>query len=142
MTAARKALDALDAALKRATPGPLGQWPNCKDEVFGVIGGDRETIAVFEHPDIDDEDDDDNDFGRAVAHANAAAHVIAVNLSAPLAAVVRAAMEEREAIRSQLEGSPFGGPVDPFNGSAAKARRALDAALDAFNAAALAQGFA
>ena len=100
MTAARKALEALEAALKASDR--------------------RVDLRKFPHA--------NHDFRL---------EAIAVNLSAPLAAVVRAAMEWRDA-------------ADAFDAdfsldSAAKINESEDAmraALDAFNAAALAQGFA
>lgn len=85
------------------------------------------------------------DEAREIAAFNGDSHLLEVLPSAALrrerytlalAAVVRAAMAERAAIKEEREGSPFGGPVDPCNGVRAKARRALDAALDAFEAAA------
>lgn len=131
MSAARKALDALDAATSKATPPmwyPVGRMT---EEESLQIGGVDPHIA--------------SDSGTTVAdyisERNAECACLSVNLAAPLAAVVRAAMAERAAIKEELEGSPFGGPIDPFNGARAKTRHALDAALDAFNDAAAAQGF-
>jgi hypothetical protein len=127
VSAAEKAIAALEAAGKAANlPWIATDDPNdgcCWEAHVETKAKDRRGRA---------EDSIADAATRAVADHIA----LAVNLSAPLAAVARAAMAERAAIRKELEGRPFGGPIDPFNGVQAKARRALDAALDALEAAA------
>lgn len=111
MSAARKALEALEAALKASDR--------------------RVDLRKFPHA--------NHDFRL---------EAIAVNLSAPLAAVVRA-VADRPWMERDLNGVAYRCflcgrdqeivGVGHFDGCGAKE---ADAALDAFNAAALAQGFA
>ena len=99
MSAARKALEALEAALKASDR--------------------RVDLRKFPHA--------NHDFRL---------EAIAVNLSAPLAAVVRAAMEWRD-----VSSVPYA-PLDMHHQvQINRLESNLYAALDALNAAALAQGF-
>ena len=85
MSPAEKALAALEAAGKAATPGPLIQ-----DGRFVEVDRDGDFISEhFAQHNITHGDP------VAIGKANAKLHVLAVNLSSPLAAVARAAMAVR-----------------------------------------------
>lgn len=118
MTAARKALEALEAA------------GSVERVEFSVVADSLADSWYARGPAHDVEGCDDVSAYEA-ASADANRFSAAVNLSAPLAAVVRAAMEWRQ------RRTEFG-----WTDAERKASQSdLDAALDAFNAAALAQGF-
>ena len=94
VSAAAKALDALEAAGKAATPGPLIQ-----DGRFVEVDRDGDFISEhFAQHNIPPGDP------VAIAQANAALHVAAVNLSSPLAEVARAAMARPWIIDSDGDG--------------------------------------
>lgn len=158
MTAARKALEALEAAGKDGTPRPWGvQYVHAMGIVAVaqvVFTPDRiVTGNVVASLDPEDHGDDDRE-GRAICMSNANAIALSVNLSAPLAAVVRAVADRPwwlsdgetlccEGCRAMRAlGAPVAHDDDNVEGQVLPCRyAAADAALDAFNAAALAQGF-
>lgn len=137
MSAARKALEALEAARSDATGGA---WQ--VNEGASFYHGKRRVDEYYVYsPSVCD------DVGIASSvidptdgtpsKPNADLIALSVNLSAPLAAVVRAAMEYRDAWAAFVA----------FRGAETHRvlllrRAAQFAALDAFDAAARAQGFA
>ena len=161
MTAARKALEALEAAGKDGTPRP---WGTQYVHAMGIVAvaqvvftPDRiVTGNVVASLDPEDHGDDDRE-GRAICMSNANAIALSVNLSAPLAAVVRAAMDRpwwRQWSDVDGETGAFIAEnmvchvcgferrdTDPVRHADSCEMADLDAALDAFNAAAAAQGF-
>ena len=128
MSAAAKALDALEAAGKAATPGPLIQ-----DGRFVEVDRDGDFISEhFAQHNIVRGDP------VTIGRANAALHVAAVNLSAPLAAVARAAMDWRKAayyVKAESESASKLGLWKAKSMEAAT-RSNLFSALDALEAAA------
>lgn len=134
MTAAQKALDALEAANAERTQGV---WfavdvTGRKEPNDGIWIGGTSAWAVYS-----------NAKNRARHSRDAKATALSVNLAAPLAAVVRAAMEYRDADAAIHAPRKHNPRVELWTLQADRgiARNKLFAALDAFNAAALAQGF-
>lgn len=168
MSAARKALEALEAAESTA-----GRWrptvnryatideavaayrlclestPDSLPTVRGVMAWDHPATVIGSDPERPELATMVAIVGNGPAgEANAASVALRHNLSAPLAAVVRA-VADRPWMERDLNGVAYRCflcgrdqeivGVGHFDGCGAKE---ADAALDAFNAAALAQGFA
>ncbi len=112
MTAAQKALDALEAARDQATQRQLA---TINLGCVAALREDGQHLYAATHP----------AFNADVRYA-----VASVNLAAPLAAVVRAAMEYR------VHRIEFGSTVGATYRDVRQSRNKLDAALDAFAAAA------
>ena len=181
MNAAAKALDAVDAAINATFPRP-GNWRwganpvsrsvslgthRCEAMTFGRwgMGGAEPRFLTKYHDDgsfvLRDAREflraipgrEHHDWAKRIEHPVANVIALGVNLSAPLAAVVRAAAEYREAqecldvANGRIQAAGTAGFDDSVRESSVacermeSARAALFAALDAFNAAALAQGF-
>lgn len=168
MIAAAKALDAVDAAINATFPRP-GNWrweanPKARTVSLGTRGWEAMTFRrwgmngaqplFMTRTDVSilrDAADflqpipgrEHHDWAKRIEHPVAQTIELGVNLLEPLAAVVRAAAEYREAVDAMRRME--GGFSDPAWENAIRAehrtRDALFAALDAFNAAAAAQGF-
>ena len=132
MSAAEKAIAALEAAGKAATPGPWGHGE-------GVCG----PYLDFQENDPEWEVNYNGRgpvwLGGSVEEKDRSLIALAVNLSSPLAAVARAAMARRDAIAA-LRGGVFN-ESNYRDLQTAKSRveycdAKLDAALDALEAAA------
>lgn len=116
MSAAEKALAALEAAGKAATPGP---WTA---ETWVEQDGDGWVARGPLRRDENDDDREPDGPSHLLAQNDADLMALAVNLSAPLAAVARAAMAYRHKYMHTAE--------------RCAGRDALFAALDALEAAA------
>ena len=128
MSAAAKALDALEAAGKAATPGPLTN----SGLIVRTEAGCQLVAEHFAQHNIVRGDP------VTIGRANAALHVAAVNISAPLAAVARAAMDWRKAayyVKAESESASKLGLWKAKSMEAAT-RSNLFSALDALEAAA------
>lgn len=132
MDAARKALEALEEAGKAATDRPWGHGDGC----CGPFLDFQEASPEW---DVNWNGRSALWLGGTVDEKDRAFIVAAVNLSAPLAAVVRAAMDWREVYKTPCKERAKA--HRRYSANLADERAKVFAALDAFNAAAAAQGF-